>query len=115
MADGDGAAVVPRVLHREVELGADGRGIFCVIQEDITRRRRHAGANCGIVSDRSGSGAAVDEEETAPREQGHQFRHKGGIGGAARTFVIIYARGVRHGQEHLRDRPLYFTRAHSGA
>jgi hypothetical protein len=115
VADGDGAAVVTGVLYREVELDADGSRIFCVIQEDIPRRRGHSGVNRGVVSDRGGSGAAIDEEEMATRQQGHQFSHESRVGGTARTFVIIYTRGVRHGQEHVGDRPLYLGGPHSRA
>jgi hypothetical protein len=75
VANGDGAAVVAGVLYREIELDADGFGIFGVIQEDITRSSGHSGANRRVVSDRGGSGAAVDEEEVAPSQQGHQFSH----------------------------------------
>jgi hypothetical protein len=75
VADGDGAAAVTGVLYREIQLGTDGSRILCVVQEDIPRRSRHSGANRRVVSDRGGCGAAVDEEEMAPRQQGHQFRH----------------------------------------
>ena len=115
MADGDGLALFLGVAQGELQLLANGGDLFHIIQKrDIAESAANAGALRSVVRDRGGGGAAVNEEQVARAQNGHEVGHQRTFGGGQGTLMVVDTDDVgdvlQHGAHHLGD----LRRGHSG-
>lgn len=72
MAYGDGLSLLPGVANGQLPLSANRGSILNIIEErHVAEGAAGAGALRGVIGDRRGSGAAIDEEKIATAKQGH--------------------------------------------
>ena len=69
-------------------------------RENFARRGGHAGAFGHVVGHGIRVGAAVNKEESALAQRGHQRLHQRGVGGGARALVVVHAGSVRNRFQH---------------
>ncbi len=77
------------------ELPGDRCRAGIVIQKDVPRQTRQADALCGSGGQGSGVGAAVQKEQVALLQRGHQHRHGLLLVGHLAAHVIVQSAGVR--------------------
>ena len=115
MADGDGLAFFLGVAQGELQLLANGRDLLDIIQKrNIAEGAGNAGVLRGVIGDRGGGGAAVDEEQVTLTQNDHEIGHQRAIGGGQGALMVVDTDSVgdvlQHGAHDLGN----LRRGHSG-
>jgi len=115
MADGDGLTLFLGVAESELQLLANSGDLLDIIQErNIAESTGNAGVLRGVIGNRGGGSAAVNEEQVTLTKNDHEIRHQGPIGGGQGTLMVVDTDGVgdilQHAAHGLRD----LRRGHSG-
>jgi hypothetical protein len=115
MTDGNGLAFFASILGGEFELTANRGNILDVIQEgNIPVGTWHPSSMGGVVGNRGGGGAAINEEKPVSKQERHQFVHQASVRSGERALMIVHpgsiGNGVEHGVQGVGD----FPRRHAG-
>ena len=102
VADRNAIASPFRITDGQLELLANCRDIANIIEErNIAEGGADVGRLCRVVRNCGGRSTAVDEKEVSLAKLGHQFGHHARVGSDERALVVVDARRVRDGLEHL--------------
>jgi hypothetical protein len=115
MADGDSLTLFLGVAKGELQVLANGRDLLDIIQKgNIAGSAANAGALRGVIGDRGGGGAAVDEEQVVLAQNGHEIGHQRAIGGGQGTLMVVDTDGVGDVLQHAAYDIGNLGRGHSG-
>ena len=99
-----------------LELGANRVALLqCRREKLCAMRPRCRRCSAAVVGDGGRGGAAVDEEQAALAQRGHERFHQRRVGGGAGAFVIVHSHYVRNGVEHPGERRAHLLGVHAHA
>ena len=116
MADGDGLTLLLCFAKGELQLLANGRDFLHIIQKrNITVSAANASVLGGVIGDRGGGGAAIDEKQIPISQNVHEIGHQRAVGGGEGTLMVVDADDIGDVLQHGAHDVGNLGRGHTGA